>query len=1002
MHPRKLFFKTVVGIIAFHFCALLGGPASAAVLLKLTPTSTSNTYSGFVTLQVSNLTAGATVTVQKILDLNSNGVVDAGDLLLQQFQVADGQGPTKFSGATNVNIPYDLNPGGGAITAKITPVAEGFAQMAVGQILFVVSSPTSAFTPVTNALVITNAALGQKFTGKITGGGSNLPNAMLMVSRPPGSSEDGFNPLYTTVADANGNYSISVPPNTYRLIAFKPGFVVNLNTAPVVTLNAGVNVSTNLVITNASRTISGRLVDSANGSLGIPGIFMAAQSGAKNMGLGVTDTNGNFTVGALAEPYGFGFEQQGLDFHGYLDYNNSPAFADATTGSVANVMISLPKATAIIYGSVKDSNGNGLSGVRLYGDNGTNGDGAYQGDAATDANGNYAMGVNAGLWSPGVDNGNNAFAFGNYDFSQGPPWSDNNGGAGTNVTDGEAILANFGAVLATNQITGHVKDNNGHAIVGVQVYAYAMINGQSYQGQQNTAADGSYAVNVGNGDWNVNVNCCCDNNSLQSIGNYQCPGGQDANVSGANLVKDFTIQTNNGGGGGTYTLDGYVLDNLANPVVGVTVYANNGQGNNLSTPTDGTGYYQFTVVNGTWNVTVDCGGLTSMGYSCPNGQQAFVSNGNYDGLNFTVTSCSGGLNVITASLPDGMVGSTYSNLLENTGCNSPFTWSLTPGSLPLPTGIGLSNNGVIFGTPTTSAPYGGLTNYFSVRVTDSGNNTADQLLSIVIYPTLTIASNAFPNGTNGLPYTGQVLVSGGAQFFIGNNPDGYFAEIGNGTVPPGLTFSYGALTVSNQYFVFSGTPTNTGTFTFSLGATDNDGNQVQRSVSITIVASTLTITTSSLPNATVNQNYTNQLTATGGTPPYAWTIALGSQPLPPNLNLSTNGIISGVATAAGTNSFIVRITDHNAVTTTKAMQLIVVAAAARPGIVSPVRLPSGQFQMSVNGTAGQNYTVQYSTSVTSTTAWKTLEITNPPTSTFFVTDPNATNATRFYRVLIGP
>lgn len=1000
MHIPKSLFKTLLGLVAFHFCTLLCGPASAAVLVKLSPTSTSNTYSGFITLQVSNLTAGATVTVQKFLDLNSNSVVDAADLLLQQFQVTDGQGPTKFSGATNVNIPYDLNPGSGAITVKITPVAEGFAQMAVGQMLFVVSSPTSTFTPVTNSFVITNAALGQKFTGRITGGGSNLPNAMLMVSRPPGSSDSGFNPLYTTVADANGNYTISVPPNTYRLIAFKQGFVVNLNTAPVVTLNAGVTVNTNLVITNSTRTISGRLVDSTNSNLGIPGILMAAQSAAKNMGLGVTDTNGNFTVGALAEPYGFGFEQQGLDFHGYLDYNNSPAFADATTGSVAGVMISLPKATAIIYGSVKDGNGNPLSGVQLSGDNGTNGDGMYQGDAATDANGNYAMGVNAGLWSPAVDNGNNSFAFGNYDFSRGPSWLSNNGGPGTNVTDGEAILADFGAVLATNHITGYVKDNNNNPIVGVQVYAYATINSQNYQTQQNTDANGNYSLNVGNGDWNVNVLCCCDNNSLQSIGNYQCPNSQDANISNGDLVRNFIAQTNSGGGGGTYNLDGYVQDNMGHPVIGVAVYANNGQGSNLSTFTDTNGYYQFSVANGTWNVTVDCGGLTSMGYSCPNGQQAVVSNGNYDGLNFTVTSCSG-LSVVTMSLPDGMVGNIYSNLLENTGCNSPFTWSLTPGSLPLPTGIGVSNNGVIFGTPTVSAAYGGTTNYFSVRVTDSGNNTADQLLSIVVYPTLTIGAGPFPNGTNGLPYSAHVTVSGGAQYYIGSNPDGYTASI-TGTMPPGLGFSYGAITVSNQNFVISGTPTNNGTFMFTLGAIDADGNQVQHNYSITIVSSTLTITTTSLSNATVGQNYTNQLTASGGTPPYTWTIALGSQLLPPNLNLSTNGIISGATTTAGTNSFIVRITDHNAVTTTKVLQLIVVAAPSRPAIASPTRLSNGQFQMIVNGTAGQNYTIQYATKLASSSNWSTLEITNPAVSTFSVTDPNATNSTRFYRVMVGP
>ena len=73
----------------------------------------------------------------------------------------------------------------------------------------------------------------------------------------------------------------------------------------------------------------------------------------------------------------------------------------------------------------------------------------------------------------------------------------------------------------------------------------------------------------------------------------------------------------------------------------------------------------------------------------------------------------------------------------------------------------------------------------------------------------------------------------------------------NGSLPPGLTFSYGTVTSSNQQFVISGTPTNTGTFAFTMGAYDASGFQVSRSFSITISASTLQITTTSLTNALV-------------------------------------------------------------------------------------------------------------------------------------------------------
>jgi hypothetical protein len=77
-------------------------------------------------------------------------------------------------------------------------------------------------------------------------------------------------------------------------------------------------------------------------------------------------------------------------------------------------------------------------------------------------------------------------------------------------------------------------------------------------------------------------------------------------------------------------------------------------------------------------------------------------------------------------------------------------------------------------------------------------------------------------------------------------------------------------------------------------------------------------------------------------------------------------------------------------------------AAARPTITSAVRLSNHQFQFTVNGVAGQNYTVQYALGLTGPGSWSTLVVTNPGVSSFTVTDQNATNGLRFYRVKVGP
>jgi hypothetical protein len=65
-----------------------------------------------------------------------------------------------------------------------------------------------------------------------------------------------------------------------------------------------------------------------------------------------------------------------------------------------------------------------------------------------------------------------------------------------------------------------------------------------------------------------------------------------------------------------------------------------------------------------------------------------------------------------------------------------------------------------------------------------------------------------------------------------------------------------------------------------------------------------------LPGGTTGQAYPNPiLTATGGVPPYSWTVSSGN--LPPGLTLSPAGVISGTPTAAAgvPYGFTVQVTD---------------------------------------------------------------------------------------------
>jgi large repetitive protein len=81
--------------------------------------------------------------------------------------------------------------------------------------------------------------------------------------------------------------------------------------------------------------------------------------------------------------------------------------------------------------------------------------------------------------------------------------------------------------------------------------------------------------------------------------------------------------------------------------------------------------------------------------------------------------------ISTTSLPNGQVGTAYSQTLAATGGASPFTWSLSSGTLPA--GLTLNANGTVTGTPTTAG-----TSSFAVRVTDGAGVAITATLSITI------------------------------------------------------------------------------------------------------------------------------------------------------------------------------------------------------------------------------------------------------------------------------
>ena len=112
---------------------------------------------------------------------------------------------------------------------------------------------------------------------------------------------------------------------------------------------------------------------------------------------------------------------------------------------------------------------------------------------------------------------------------------------------------------------------------------------------------------------------------------------------------------------------------------------------------------------------------------------------------------------------------------------------------------------------------------------------------------------------------------------------------------------------------------------------------------LTVQPAPLSITTASLPNGTANEPYSAALAASGGTPPYTWTVVSGALPSGLILDLSS-GAIAGAPAAKGSFTFAAQVRDAGAPaqTTNKSFSIIVpstVTIWASPAV--PGRMDGG-------------------------------------------------------------
>ncbi|MCB1227923.1 MAG: carboxypeptidase regulatory-like domain-containing protein, partial [Verrucomicrobiales bacterium] len=259
----------------------------------------------------------------------------------------------------------------------------------------------------------------------------------------------------------------------------------------------------------------------------------------------------------------------------------------------------------------------------------------------------------------------------------------------------------------------------------------------------------------------------------------------------------------------------------------------------------------------------------------------------YDGTTVSFTATCPVITVTPNPLSSGTVGTAYTASPSASGGIAPYTWTATG----LPAGLSINpSTGAISGTPTIDGNA-------TITATDANGcfDTTSLTINPFSCPVITVTPATLPSGMIGIAYDQTPTASG-----AGGGATYNWSSTG---LPAGLTLN----ATTGQV---SGTPTATGTGTITATYTGPGGELCQGSTTLEVTDCPPYPPQNAAMGIDCGVVISKQLTASGGTAPYTWSVTSGS--FPPGISMTSGGLVAGTTTVLGTYSVQVTAIDANA------------------------------------------------------------------------------------------